>query len=402
MMATMTTFSSFPILARVAACIMLSVAVAACSSFGASGPTARTVGKAQEQSYGDHAIQIVELNSETLDGLTGFRKASSFAEVFGDSAISQSVVGRGDIVDIAIWEAPPAVLFGATAPGAQLGTAATTARSADIPQQQVGSDGTITVPFVGQIAVEGRSLASIQREIVARLRGKAHQPQALVRLAKNETRSVTVLGEVAAAKRMALSARGEKLLDAIADAGGARHSVVKSTVQLARGNITATMPLDRVIADPTQNVTLQPDDIVTVLHKPFSFVALGAVQQSNEISYEGAGLSLAEALGRVGGLNDNRADVQGVFIFRLEKPQALAGKLPADARQTADGRVPVIYRLRMSDPISLFAMQDFAIRDDDVLYVSTAPGADLQRFIGALSSSAFSVVAVGNALQDGN
>jgi polysaccharide export outer membrane protein len=36
------------------------------------------------------------------------------------------------------------------------------------------------------------------------------------------------------------------------------------------------MPLETVIRAPRQNVILQPDDVMTVLFQPFSFVALGA------------------------------------------------------------------------------------------------------------------------------
>jgi len=386
---------------RCALAVALTVAMGGCSSLGGSGPaTGKIVEAAEQQSYADSPIQIVELNSATLDGLSGHRRASSFAEVFGQSAISDSVIGRGDVLDIAIWEAPPAVLFGRGSNSSDANTGIDNAQRADVPQQRVGSDGSVTVPFVGKVAVEGRSPASIQREIVNRLRGKAHQPQAIVRLVDNQTRSVTILGEVASSQRMPLTARGERLLDAIASAGGTSQPVVKSTVQLARGSVTAVMPLQSVIADPAHNVTLRPDDIITVQHKPFSFVALGAVNQNAEIPFEGSGLTLAEGLGRVGGLNDSRADIRGVFVFRLEQPAALAKGLPEDARTTEDGRVPVIYRLRMDDPASLFAMQDFAIEDDDMLYISTAPGADLQRFIATLSSTVFSIVAVGNALSD--
>lgn len=397
----MMTMKSRSLMLRSALAVALTVAMGGCSSLGGSGPaTGKIVEAAEQQSYADSPIQIVELNAATLEGLSGHRKASSFAELFGESGISDSVIGKGDVLDIAIWEAPPAVLFGQASNNSGAKTAIDNAQRADIPQQRVGSDGSVTVPFVGKVAVEGRSPASIQREIVNRLRGKAHQPQVIVRLVDNQTRSVTILGEVASSQRMPLTARGERLLDAIASAGGARHSVVKSTVQLARGNTAAAMPLQSVIADPAQNVTLRPDDIISVQHKPFSFVALGAVNQNAEIPFEGSGLTLAEALGRVGGLNDNRADIRGVFLFRLEQPAALANGLPANTRTTQDGRVPVIYRLRMDDPASLFAMQDFAIEDSDVLYISTAPGADLQRFIATLSSTVFSVVAVGNALSD--
>jgi len=130
-------------------------------------------------------------------------------------------------------------------------------------------------------------------------------------------------------------------------------------------------------------------------------VALGAVRTSAEVRFDGAGLTLAQALGRVGGLNDNRADVRGVFVFRLEDPQALQ-TAPESARRLPDGRVPVVYRLDLSDASSLFAIQEFAIRDDDVIYVSTAPGADLQRFVSTISAAAFSVIGVTNALSTNN
>jgi len=58
----------------------------------------------------------------------------------------------------------------------------------------------------------------------------------------------------------------------------------------------------------------------------------------------------------------------------------------------------VVYRLDLGQATSLFAAQDFAIRDKDVLYVSNAPIADLQKFLSIDSSAAFSVTGINNAL----
>ena len=381
---------------------LVALTIAGCSSLGASGPAGGDVRSADSADYQGEGIEIVDLDGTAIERLGQYGRASEFAEVFTDEAPSAELIGYGDVLDIAIWEAPPAVLFGTTSAGADLSAMPETARSAPIPQQMVGEAGTVSVPFVGPIKVVGRKVDEVERAIVSSLRGRAHDPQAIVRLIRNETRTVTVLGDVAQSKRMALSARGERLLDAVASAGGTRNPVDRSIVQITRASNVVSMPLARVIEDPAQNVQLFPDDVVTVLHQPFSFVALGSVRGSAEVPFDGAGLSLAEALGRVGGLNDARADVRGVFIFRLEDREALGAGLGENVRTTADGRVPVIYRLDMSDPASLFAMQDFAVRDDDVLYVSTAPGADLQRFVSTISSAAFSVIGITNALSTNN
>ncbi|MEM7665844.1 MAG: polysaccharide biosynthesis/export family protein [Pseudomonadota bacterium] len=380
----------------------MAVSVTACSTLGASGPSAGDVLDADKASYQANGIQIVELDGAMLDQLARHDQSSTFSEVFGESEPSQLLIGRGDILDIAIWEAPPAVLFGATATDLQFSANPQAARSASIPQQIVGDEGEITVPFVGPISVVERRPAEVEKAIVEALRGRAHDPQVVVRLVQNEARTVTVLGEVAQSARVPLTARGERLLDALATAGGTREPVDRSIIQLTRGADVSAMPLLSVIKNPTQNVRLRPDDVVTILHEPFSFVALGAIRNSAEIPFDGAGLTLAQALGRAGGLNDNRANIRGVFVFRLEDPEALNDPTLVDMTATADGRVPVIYRLDLSDPASLFAMQDFAIRDDDVLYVSTAPGADLQRFVSTISSAAFSVIGITNAIQSSN
>jgi polysaccharide export outer membrane protein len=386
---------------KVALATGLALTLAGCQSLGAAGPTGGNVRSADEQSYLGQGIEIVELDGAALTRLDQYGRSSEFAEVFTAEAPSVELIGYGDVLDIAIWEAPPAVLFGAAVANPGVGLAPEVAAQAGIPQQVVGEEGTVSIPFVGPIDVVGRKVADVERMIVSSLRGRAHDPQVIVRLVRNET-TVTVLGEVAQSRRMPLSARKERVLDALASAGGPRNPVDRSIVQITRGGDVVAMPLQRVVNDPAQNVQLFPDDVVTVLFQPFSFVALGAVRQSAEVPFDGSGLTLAEALGRVGGLNDNRADVKGVFVFRLEDREALGAGLDDSVQTTADGRVPVIYRLDLSDPASLFSMQDFAVRDDDVLYVSTAPGADLQRFVSTISSAAFSVIGITNALSTNN
>ena len=146
------------------------------------------------------------------------------------------------------------------------------------------------------------------------------------------------------------------------------------------------------------NAVPEPGIRVVLTREDDRFIALGAVQRNAEVPFEGSGLSLAQALGRIGGLRDDRSDVRGVFVFRFEDAAALPPAIAASATATRDGQVPVIYRLDLSQAAGIFVAQDFAMRDEDVLYVSSAPGADLQRFIATLTSFALSSVAIGNSL----
>lgn len=387
--------TNFPI-ASALALAAAATSLGGCSSFGAAGPGTKSVRSVEGEAYAAADISVVELDDSATRRMAEYSLSSSFAQVFGDETVQSPLIERGDSVGVTIWEAPPAVLFGSVAPVASGGTMVS--QSSTIPEQPVDENGTIAVPFVGKVAVAGRTPAEVEHEIAQRLRGRAHDPQVLVRLLGNQASNVTVLGEVANSRRVPLTNTGERLLDVLAAAGGPREDVDKTTLRLTRGNRAATMPLDAVILDPAQNVRLKANDVLTVIHQPYSFIALGAVQRNAEVPFEGSGLTLAQALGRIGGLREDRADIRGVFIFRFEEPQILSPEVEAGARKTLAGKVPVVYRLDLSDASSFFVAQEFAIRDDDIIYVSNAPGADLQKFLATLSNAALSAIAIGNGL----
>lgn len=372
-------------------------ALGGCSALGSAGPRSSSVRAADGTAYAGANIAVVDLDRSATQRIAGFTRAQSFAEIFGAAAVVAPTIERGDMVAVTIWEAPPSVLFGTGVEGRAAGEANAAGGTA-IPPQRVEEDGVIAVPFVGRVAAMGRTTAQVQQDIVRRLQGRAHDPQVLVRLVDNQASAVTVLGEVASARRVPLGARGERVLDVLAQAGGPTEDVDKVTIRLTRDDRAATMTLDAVILDPRQNVAVRAGDVLTVIHQPFSFTALGATGRNAEVPFEGSGLTLAQALGRVGGVRDDRADVRGVFVFRFENPSALDPAVAANAPTTMEGRVPVIYRLDLSDPAGFFLAQDFAMRDGDILYVSTAPGADLQRFLSALTGVVLPALTVGNAL----
>jgi polysaccharide export outer membrane protein len=264
--------------------------------------------------------------------------------------------------------------------------------AAAFPQQMVSGAGTIYVPFAGKILVAGKTLEEIESDITRQLQGKANQPQVLVRLVTNNTACATVIGEVASSTRLPLTPRGERLLDALAAAGGTRQPVEKITLQLTRGTSVRALPLDTVIRDPRQNIPLQPGDVVTALYQPLSFTALGAAGKSDEVNFEAQGISLAQALARAGGVLDNRSDAEGVFIFRFESKDTL--KFADAPPSTPDGKIPVIYRVNLKDPRAFFVAQSFPMENKDVLYVANAPAAQLQKFLNLIVSTVYPIQGV--------
>ena len=327
------------------------------------------------------AIQVVDVTDDVTRRLLARRSQHLFSETLGNHPNQLQTIGAGDYLAVTIWEASPATLFGSIELDSQ-GMPAP-ARSTTLPEQPVDGDGCISVPYAGRVPAAGKTLPEISAEITRRLTGKANQPEVLVLQTRNLSSAVTVVGEVTNSARVPLTAAHERLLDALATVAGVRQPVNKTTIQITRGENVFSLPLETIIEDPKQNISLQAGDVVTALFQPLSFTALGATGKNDEIPFETQGISLAQALARSGGLIDQRSNARGVFIFRLEPKAALDASqesLPA----TVGGLVPVVYRVDLGDPRGLFLIQSFPIQDRDVLYVSNAPVAEMQKFLNLL------------------
>jgi polysaccharide biosynthesis/export protein len=293
----------------------------------------------------------------------------------------------------------------------------TPARSATvIPEQEVGADGGISVPFAGRIRATGRLPAEVQQTIEARLAEKALQPQVLVIVRKSAANTVTVLlseseeassgatGEtpgaslvsnlsnaapaaaVAAGARVPLSPGGDRLLQVIAAAGGAKAPVHETFVQLSRGGVTARIPMQQLVSDPAEDIFAQPGDVLTLIREHQTFSVFGATGRNAEIPFDAEKITLAEALGKSQGLRDDLAEPEGVFLFRHE-PNSIVRELNEPIATELRGPVsPIVYRFNLRDGKTFLLAQQFPIRDKDVIFVADAASVQGQKLATLLQT----------------
>ena len=323
-------------------------------------------------------ILLLTVDDRLARKLGEAKKYKPFAKVFGTSGPKHYLIAPGDCLVVTIWETPPAILFGGVALDPKVGALSTSAEA--LPAQMVMDDGKISIPFAGRIRVAGRTVREIENDIVQRLQGKANNPQVMVSVTGNPASQVTVMGDVGKSANIPLTPKGERLLDALATVGGATQSVTRMSLQLSRAGVTASMPLDVVVREPEQNIPLKPGDVLTAMFQPWSFTVLGAVGKNQEVPFEAKGISLAQALARSGGLNDNKADPGGVFVFRFEDARLLMEEQTALPLQT-EGQLPVVYQVNFNDPGAFFVTQNFPMQDKDVIYVANMPSAELEKFL---------------------
>jgi polysaccharide export outer membrane protein len=181
-----------------------------------------------------------------------------------------------------------------------------------------------------------------------------------------------------------LSPGGDRLLQIIAAAGGAKSSVHETFVRLSRGGVTATIPLEQLVADPAEDLYAQPGDVVTLVRVPQTFSVFGATGRNAKISFDARNITLGEALGKSQGLRDDLAKPEGVFLFRYE-PNSVLQALDQPIAAGAGGVSPVVYRFDLRDGKAYSLAQEFPVYDKDVIFVADAPAAQIYKFFTALN-----------------
>lgn len=339
-----------------------------------------------------NGLTIIDIDGRTVNRANQISVPRKFSDYFHGGVANDYRIRAGDVLTISMWEAPPALLFGSAGDINTLSGS----KEVKLPEQMVDTQGQISVPFLGKLNVLGKSPQQVQDAIMKGLARKANQLNAIVGIGKNNSSNITVVGEVNNSLRVPLTGKGERLLDAIAAAGGSKYPSGKVTVQLNRNGRTIDMPLDAIINDARQNVVLQAGDVVSVNYQSKSFTVLGATIKNDEVNFESNGISLMQALARSGGLNDNRADSRGVFVFRYETPEMLTvdqiSRVPSEYIRV--GRVPVVYRLNLKDPMNYILAQHFPIKNQDVVYVSNAPATEFAKFLNMISQGIFSITGI--------
>ena len=358
------------------------VALSGCSIVPTSGPSREAIVTGGAKTVPPYLL--VRMSDFVIQKLERFPGPSLYGK-FGDyrGALEQRVE-IGDTLRVTIFEAAAGGLFSGPSSGDPKSGGGS--HSAVLPAQLVQRDGSITVPYAGRVAVAGRTVHEIEREIVTKLTGKAIEPQVVVSLSQNIGSAVTLQGEAVKGARVPLTAAGDHLLDVIATGGGITTPAYETFIELTRTGRTVRVPFQTLLNNPKENIFARPDDVLTVVRYPLTFTAVGATGQNAVVPFDAIGLSLEEAIGKSAGLSDGRADPEGVFVFRYE-PVSVVRDFPGlTPAQAALNLVPTVYILNLRDARSLFLARKFSVHDKDIVFVSNSPYVELAKVINVFNT----------------
>lgn len=368
--------------------------LAGCGTMPASGPYQGGIGheasvNIKDKSAGDNRFKyaVVGLSAPIIDHIA---ERTYFADddIAWPAKTSPEIikVNVGDTIQVTIYEAQSGGLFIPEEAGVRPGNYIT------LPPQTVERAGYITVPYVGLVKAAGHSTVDIGASIAKSLADRAIEPQVVVSFSDRSGSEVSVIGAVEDAIRFPLGFGGDRILDAIANAGGPSLPGYETWVSLQRKGHEYTLPFERLVLDPKANIYVQSNDTVYLYRQPKVFTVYGAVQSQGRINFGKRHLFLSEALGMARGLNDARADPAEIYIYRHEETAYLKGLVDtySDDKPLGDieaKTLPVIYKLDLRDPNGFFFAQKFPMQGDDVIYVANAKSVEFLKFLNILNNT---------------
>ncbi|WP_420839998.1 polysaccharide biosynthesis/export family protein [Allorhizobium sonneratiae] len=380
--------------------LIMTAGLTACNTLPAAGPLSSSIeadaGKSAQQLGRSNAavFDVVDVDQKTAQMISNY-SGTIFSRRFGmGGRPGPVVIGVGDQLKVSIFEAGSDGLFS---------TSQSKQTTIDLVVQP---DGTGTIPYVGQIKLAGLTQEAARKAILARLTNKAIEPDVLVNASGTASRAVTVSGSVGRPSSVQLSLAGDKVTEAIAQAGGPTGQPYETYVTLVRGRKTATVLLKTLIEKPSENIYVEPHDQIYLTQDPRTFTTLGMFGKDGRIPFGANDLNLLEAIALAGGGSDNQGDAEGYFIFRYEEPEivrALLGPQKFNAMlakgmmANKDGRYPIVYRFDMRSPDSLIVGQNFPINNRDVIYASRHPSVDFLKFMQLFTTPIGTAVSVRSA-----
>jgi polysaccharide export outer membrane protein len=416
--------------------VLAAMVMAGCTALPNSGPTASQLIDGANSAGNTLGFKVVDIDAAVSRQLAlehGTPVPLPFGTDGGDVHAGKSrlpgvdEIGPGDSLSISIFEIGTSLFSGGGSSMQQLpplgssGTAgpAPSAAGENLPPIVVARDGTIDVPYVGSLVAARHTPSELEAMIRQGLRSKSENPQVVVSVHDSVASTVIVMGDVKKPGRLPLTLAREHLLDMIALAGGINsdneNMMQDEVVRLTRDGRAVQLPLADLHADSADNIAMQPQDRVEVIHQPRTYTVLGATGKVSQVPFSAAEVSLAEAVARVGGPSDQQADPTAVFLFRdvsSSDDVADPAMVPATASAASTGKdigttdaagshetsaavaasavprgaaAPVIYRLDMMNPQSYFLAQRFAVRDKDLIYIANAESDNIAKFLSMVN-----------------
>ena len=274
------------------------------------------------------------------------------------------VIGPGDSLYITVWEHPEL-----TSPAGQQQEPSANGRL-------VNPDGTLFYPYAGVIQAGGETLQQLRDEITRKLARVIEKPQVDVNVIFYGSKHVTFAGAFVKTDPQPITVVPLTLGQAVGAAGINTEQGNLSDLVLTRDGHTYHLDMDalnRASESASQILLRAGDQLYLGYNDRQQAYVMGEVTQPRAITFKTDSISLTQALGQVGGLNQTTSRGKAVYVIRGVQDME---KAPA-----------TIYQLDASSPAAFALAANFSVHPGDVVFVGAAGITRWNRFLSQLLPS---------------
>ncbi|WP_298679950.1 polysaccharide biosynthesis/export family protein [uncultured Lentibacter sp.] len=349
----------------------LSLSLAACSLPRGAALVQEVVRETRSQ---DPSFQVVPVTRAALPDIASWPRTGATTPYSWPSATRGSnadTIRAGDSIDLIIWDSDANSLL--TGAGS---------KSTDMRGLRVSPAGTVFVPYLDEVVVSGFSSTEARRHIQQRLTEISPSAQVQLMLSAGQQNSVDLVAGVGKPGSYPLPSKNTSILSVLSLAGGIDQGLRNPLVRLNRANRSYAVRAEKLYTDQSLNTVLRGGDKIIVREDDRYFTALGATGTETIVPFDQETITAMEALSRLGGLSDARANLKAVLVLR-EYSAAQTGAGPGRPELAH-----VVFTFDLTHADGLFAARSFEIAAGDTI-LATESAVTAARSLFGLIGSAF-------------
>jgi polysaccharide export outer membrane protein len=293
------------------------------------------------------------------------KRSDDLKALYGES--KPYLIGNGDLLSILVWDHPE---LNIAAAGAQ----ALTGTGAQSPAAYVvDHTGHIQFPFTGPVKVAGMTELQARNMLIEKLVKSIKRPDITLRVLAFRSKKIYIDGDVKVPGSQSIEDVPMTLFEGISRAGGFTPTADTSQIVVTRAGVSYPVNLPQMVrrgVDPS-SIMLRAGDFVRVPGREESKIyVLGEVNAPKALPMVNGKMSLADALGEAGGLNQLSSAARQIYVIRNT------------------GAEPLVYNLDGESPVALALAGNFELNPRDVVFVDASGLSRYNRIISLILPSA--------------
>ena len=266
------------------------------------------------------------------------------------------IIQPGDTLTLRIWDSNDNSLL-----------TGTDQKMVQLQAVKVAANGSVFMPYVGNVNIFGLTPDLARETLQSELEAIVPSAQLQLDMVEGPNNSVDLVNGVQSPGTYPMPDRNYTVMGLISAGGGISLGLNNPQIRLVRGEAIYGTSVDRLLDTPHFDTLLRGGDRVFVEEDERYFLSFGAAGQEALHTFTKDQVSAMDAVSIMGGLQDNKADPQGLLILREYAPSALA------AGQRGPRQTRVVFSLDLTTADGLFSARQFQINPDDLVMVTESP-----------------------------